>query len=61
MSRPDPYDRSASADVPPPAPDLDDEPGDPACWAHLVCPECGGIADGSHRPGCSQAPGAGEA
>lgn len=26
-----------------------DEPdlgGDPACWAHLVCPECGRFAEG---------------
>ena len=26
----------------------DDEPevgGDPACWAHLVCPECGRFAE----------------
>jgi hypothetical protein len=32
-----------------------DEPGDPACWAGLLCPECGGVAgDGSgHRPECS--------
>lgn len=20
--------------------------GDPACWAHLVCPECGRLAEG---------------
>jgi hypothetical protein len=20
--------------------------GDPACWAHLVCPECGRFAEG---------------
>ena len=34
-----------------------DEPvgvGDPACWAGLVCPECGAVVEGcSHRPGCS--------
>ena len=27
----------------------DEEPeigGDPACWAHLVCPECGRFAEG---------------
>jgi tellurite methyltransferase len=37
----------------------DDAPGgDPACWAGLVCSECGGVAgDGSgHRPGCSAQP-----
>jgi tellurite resistance-related uncharacterized protein len=27
--------------------------GDPACWAGLLCPECGIVLDGSaHRPGC---------
>ncbi|MGA2306423.1 MAG: DUF3565 domain-containing protein [Acidimicrobiales bacterium] len=30
-----------------------DEGGDPACWAGLVCPACGAIADGGrHRAGC---------
>jgi len=30
-----------------------DEGGDPACWAGLVCPECGAIVDsGVHRAGC---------
>lgn len=30
-----------------------DEGGDPACWAGLVCPECGAITnEGSHRVGC---------
>jgi rubrerythrin len=24
----------------------DDVGGDPACWAHLVCPECGRFAEG---------------
>jgi len=33
-----------------------DQGGDPACWAGLVCPECGAMLDGSpHRPGCSEA------
>ena len=29
--------------------------GDPACWAGLICPECGGVAgDGTgHHPGCA--------
>ncbi len=32
----------------------DDEGGDPACWAHKVCPECGAVVeDGAHRVGCS--------
>ncbi len=31
-----------------------DEGGDPACWAGLLCPECGAVLDGKgHRPGCS--------
>ncbi len=31
-----------------------DEGGDPVCWAHLLCPECGIVLEGgSHRSGCS--------
>jgi tellurite resistance-related uncharacterized protein len=30
-----------------------DDSGDPACWARLVCPECGALVDsGDHRVGC---------
>jgi hypothetical protein len=32
------------------------EGGDPVCWAHLVCPECGAIESEGHRAGCSAAP-----
>jgi hypothetical protein len=31
----------------------DDRPGDAACWARIVCPECGEL--GGHRAGCSVA------
>lgn len=34
---------------------LDDEGGEPACWAHLVCPECGAIETEGHRAGCALA------
>lgn len=44
--------------VPDPAPALRGESGDqggePACYANLVCPECGALIDGpgAHKPGC---------
>ena len=32
---------------------LCDEGGEAACFAHLVCPDCGVVLDGgAHRPGC---------
>ena len=37
-------------------PASDDESGDPACWAHLICPECGTVLDGGpHREDCGSA------
>jgi hypothetical protein len=29
--------------------------GEAACWAHLVCPECGAITSEGHQAGCSLA------
>jgi hypothetical protein len=28
------------------------EAGEPACWAHLVCPTCGAMVSEGHRRGC---------
>ena len=53
-----------SGPEPPPAggPQRDDEPGEQAeqpeggetaCWAHLVCPECGAMTTEGHRPSCT--------
>lgn len=32
------------------------EGGEPACWANLVCPECGAVTTEGHRQGCRSAP-----
>jgi predicted ArsR family transcriptional regulator len=34
----------------------EDTPGDLACWAGLVCQECGAVLSEGHRDGCSQRP-----
>jgi len=40
-----------------PAPEAAPEAGgEAACFAHLLCPDCGVVLDGSpHRPGCAAA------
>ena len=30
-----------------------EEGGEAACWAHLVCPECGAIVTEGHAAGCA--------
>jgi uncharacterized protein YeaO (DUF488 family) len=30
----------------------DQDGGDPACWANLVCAECGAVVSEGHREGC---------
>jgi uncharacterized protein YeaO (DUF488 family) len=35
----------------------ENEGGEPACFAHLVCPECGVVTTEGHRPGCNLAEG----
>lgn len=32
-----------------------EEGGESACWAHLVCPECGVLSGEEHRAGCAEA------
>jgi uncharacterized protein YeaO (DUF488 family) len=35
----------------------EDQGGEAACFAHLVCPECGAVTTEGHRPGCDLAEG----
>ncbi|HUY56054.1 MAG TPA: hypothetical protein VMV23_12975 [Candidatus Nanopelagicaceae bacterium] len=35
-----------------PVSDEETAAGDPACWAHLICPECGSVLVEGHRPRC---------
>lgn len=32
--------------------ETEDQGGDPACWAHLVCPGCGAVETEGHLPDC---------
>jgi hypothetical protein len=47
-----------AGDRPPDAGDADqpagaeDAGGEAACWAHLVCPECGAITSEGHQDSC---------
>jgi hypothetical protein len=38
--------------------DSGSEGGDPACWACMVCAECGAVISEGHRAGCSLTGGA---
>jgi uncharacterized protein YeaO (DUF488 family) len=31
----------------------EDAGGEAACWAHLVCPDCGAMVSEGHAPGCA--------
>ncbi len=33
----------------------DEGGGEAACWAHLVCPDCGAMTAEGHQPGCAAA------
>jgi uncharacterized protein YeaO (DUF488 family) len=32
--------------------EAEEQGGDRACWAHLVCPDCGAVVSEGHAPGC---------
>jgi len=38
----------------PPELEEEREGGDPACWAGIVCQECGAVISEGHLAGCSQ-------
>lgn len=41
--------------TPPGEPDAGAEGGEAACWAHLLCPECGAVQGEDHHSSCSLA------
>ena len=40
------------ATVPSSPPTEHENGGDPACWAHRVCPECGRLSQAEHPDAC---------
>jgi len=54
-----PLDEAAARVKPDSAAEVRDEAevgGEAACWAHLVCPQCGAMESEGHQPGCPAAP-----
>jgi hypothetical protein len=49
---PQPGDDTAGPERTGRAPSFELEGGEAACWAHLVCPECGAITSEGHQKDC---------
>ena len=49
----DPQPEEERNPAPPPGASEPPEGGETACWAHLVCPECGAMTTEGHRPSCA--------
>jgi len=54
---PQPGDDAAGQEGADQAPAFEPEGGEAACWAHLVCPECGAITSEGHQKDCPLAVG----
>jgi len=37
------------------SPEETSDRGEPACWAHLVCPQCGAMKSAGHQQDCPAA------